>query len=510
MSRTQNLNFPLISAVFASLLAPASAQLGMTLSTNASYRQNSTNVVFAGGGLDISLVDGSASYTGCSAPYYLPIGTIGCEDGTSGFVIFGNPDVLTNTPGPYYSISQITPALYIEPRQPDLCQLNAAPASTLPRPLGGFKDHSLGLYFSLHTSSIKQYTVTDYSSARQYTKDQRAKFVSDIVPGAYYYSFPRLGNPQLPVAIPAQVYPMPEGFAIINNQKQGFQFGKFGKWNPQGFLKLSYLKPNIITWGGLTTSGVIGTDSLFLSLRVLANPLDPKSATDLVDNTTGAPQSIFPGFENGGDPRVLLTSPYVTSFTAPPVFPGGTRGVLELQLQRSLQTSVVAADHSTRIFQIPVVVVNSYTDYQEVFFTNGGTNTGILSDTDGDGYNNLNEWILDSNASQKAIIPTPPVPSLNVDPNDPLLTYFGFSVNVKLGTDPAVVYTLQRSKNGGKTWVTFTSDTDWHVSRHHLNAGEFPGREIDPAKTWIQVESRTGVQPPGTFTDLYRVKITLR
>lgn len=506
----KNLTFPLFSAIYASFLVSASAQLTLELSTNATYRQNVAGVAFSGGGLNIRLTDGSATYTGCSSSTYIAPNPLRvCPEGTSGYVIFGNPDVVGNTPGPYYAISSITPALFVEPRQAALCLLNAAPASTLPRPLGGFKDFGLGLYFNLHTTSIKQYSISSYFSTRQYTKDQRAKFVSDIVPGAYYFSFPRLGYPNLPIAIPAQVYPMPEGLAKINNQSQGFQYGKFGSWNSQGFLKISYLKPNTFTWTGLTTSGVIISDSLYLSLRVLSNPLDPTSATDLVDNSTDSPQSIFPGFQNGGDPRVLLTSPFVTSFTVPPIFAGGTRGVLELQLNRNLRTSGVAADYSNRIYQIPVIVVNSYADYQDVIFRGAGANTGILDDLDGDGYNNLNEWILGSNAAQKALIPQAPSPDLFVDPLTSASQY-GFIINEKLGTDPAVNYTLQRSKDGGKTWSTFTSDTNWIVARYHLAAGQSPGAQIDPAKTWIQVKSRTGTQPPGTLTDIYRVKITLR
>jgi hypothetical protein len=511
MPRMKAHSIPLILAVFASLLATASAQLIMNLSTNASYRQNSKNVKFLAGGLNIALRDGSATFDGCSNSFYLPPGTPGCDAGTSGFVIFGRPDIQSESPGPYYAITSITPALYIEPRQPELCLLNSAPASTLPRPLGGFRDGSYGLYFNLNTSDIRQYIITEYTSTRQYTEDQRSKFVSDIVPGAYFYSFPRLGFPNLPIAIPAQVYPMPEGLAVVNNQDQGFRFDKFAKWNAQGFVELSYLLPNTVSWQGLTTSGVISSDKLSLSIRVLSDPVKPNSAVDYVDNTTGGLQSIFPPLQNNGDPRVLLTSPYVTSFTLAPVFAGGTRGVLELELNRSLQTSVIASDRSVRIYQVPVVVVNRYTDYQGLIFENGGSKTGLLDDTDGDGYNNLNEWILDSNADQKAIIPIAPVPSL-VTPADFFeLPYFGFSINQKLGTVPAVVYTLQRSVNGGRTWQTFSTDADWRVSTTRLRAGEFPSREIDPAKITIKVSARRGlVQPPGTLGHLYRVKITTR
>jgi hypothetical protein len=503
------LSLPSISTVFTALLASASAQISMTISTTASYRQNSSKVLFNGAAFNINLRDGSATFDGCSAPFFFPP-SIACPIGSTGFVIFGLPEVQSNSPGPYYSITSITPAILIEPREPKYCMLTAAPASTLPRPLGGFQDNGYGLYYNLLTTSIRQYSITDYSSVRRYTKDQRSKFVSDIVPGSYYYSFPRLGRPELGVAIPAQVYPMPEGLAKINNQDQGFRFGKFGKWNSQGFLELSYLIPNIITWEGLTTSGVIGTDTLYLSIRVMSDQKNPTSPTDLVDNLTGDPQSVFPGLQNGGDPRVLLSSPFVTSFTAPPILDGGTRGILEIQLERSLQTSAVTYDRSKRTYQVPVAVVNSYTDYRSVIF-GPGSNAPLLIDSDGDGFNNLNEWILDSDASQKAIIPIAPTPNIVVPTNFFDLPYFGFTVNQKLGTDPAVAYTLQRSKNGGRTWTEFTTDADWIVTKNRLASGEFPNREMDAPKAFIQVTGRNGINPPvGTLGHIYRVKITLR
>lgn len=484
----------------------------MSLTSRATYRQNKSNVIFQGGSFDIELNDGQGYYVpGCVWTSYVPpTSGEGCGLGSNTFLIFGDP-FDNGTFGPYFALSSIVPATFIEPARPELCFLTAAPASTLPRPLAGFVDNGYALYYNLHTSSIRQYTVTNYSTSRRYTKDQRAKFVSDIVPGAYYYSFPRLGSPNLPVAVSAQIYPMPEGLAKINNQEVGLKFTNFGTWNGQGFMQVSYNKPIIFTWQGLIPSVVFSaSDSLYLSLRVLSDPKDPTSPTDLVDNTTGFPQSIFPAIQSGSDPRVVMTSPYVTSFTAPPIFDGGTRAVLELQLERSLQTGAVAYDLSKRTFQIPIIVVNKYSDYQDVVFKGIGSKIGILEDNDGDGYNNLNEWILDSNASQAASIPIAPVPTFNVNAEDPTLSYFGFTIKQKLGTNPAVVYTLQRSINGGRTWTTFESDPDWIVNRYRYRAGQFPNQEIDPAQAFIRVESRTGTLPVGTFGHLYRVKITLK
>ncbi len=499
------------------LAATANAQLKVQVSTHKIYRQAKDNITFNGGDFTFSLADGGATYDGCAAPYYLPIGTLGCPAGTSGFLIFGRVDAPPDTVGPYYAISSITPALIIEPRRKDLCLLTAAPASALPRPLGGFADSSYALYFNLHTTNVREYIITRYNTSRTYTSLQRSKFESEIVPGVYHYSFPRLGFPDLPAPILATIYPMPEGLATLNHQLSGFVFvdinGKT-KWTPKGFLRASYNQPNIINWKGLTPSTVFAkVDSLYLSLRVLQDPTDPKSTLDLVD-ADGLPQSIFPSFTTGGDPRVLLPSVYQTSYTMPPIFDGGTRGVVELELQRSLQTAAVTYDYSTRQFQIPIEVVNSYADYVAVTFTNSQNNSGILQDADGDGFNNLNEWILGSSASTSGSIPIPPTTESHTAVYDTSTfalirdAYFGFTIKEQLGTDPGVVYTIQRSKNGGKTWSVFTTDSDWIVRTVNIAAGFI--HEIDPAKRELRVSSRTGSQPPGTLSDLYRVKITLK
>ncbi len=512
----KTLCLPLIPTLVGLLAATANAQLKVQVSTQKTYRQNKDKVNFTGGNFTFSLVDGSAAYDGCAGPFYIPPGTPDCTKGTSGFLIFGSVDAPPDTVGPYYAISSITPAQIIEPRRKDLCQLVAAPASALPRPLGGFADDSYALYFNLHTTDVREYIITRYNTSRSYTSLQRSKFESEIVPGVYHYVFPRLGFPSQIAPLSATIYPMPEGIATINNQVVGFTFvdinGKT-RWSQKGFLRASYYKPNVINWKGLTPSTVIArADSLYLSLRVLQDPSNPNSALDEAD-AQGKPQSIFPSFTTGGDPRVLLPSPYQTSYTAPPIFDGGTRGCLELELDRSLQTAAITYDFSTRQFQIPIEVINSYADYVDVTFTANRNNSGILQDADGDGYNNLTEWILGSSAVISGSIPVAPTTESHLDYIDPVTgadtpAYFGFTVKEKLGTDPGVVYTLQRSKNGGKTWFVFTSDADWTVSTIYTPAGQT--REIDPATKKIQVSSNTGVQPPGTISDLYRVKITLK
>jgi hypothetical protein len=536
MNRIKTLSLPLISALVASAVTPASAQISMELSSQKEYRQSEKGVQFRGGSFVVNLNDGDGIYVGgcarsASWPPNVPLDP--CPLGSTAFLTFGRLDGATSR-GPYFSVSNVIPAIIIEPRRPDLAFLRAAPPSLLKRPAGGFKDSSFALYFNLHTTGVREYVISRYTTSRGYTASERERFEKEIVPGVYYYSFPRLGRPDLVAPISAVIYPMAEGRTKLNRQLVGVDFNGVTTTKPvwrKGFMELSYIKPNVLSWKGLDRTVVIAAaDKLYLSMRVLSDRKDPLSATDLIDNDLAVPQSIFPGFASGGDPRVLLKNPLVSSFTMPPIFPGGTRGVLELELQRTLATTGVTFDASTRKFQIPVVVVNRYSEYAEVAFEEAKSKISLLEDYDNDGYNNLNEWILDSSASDASSIPEAPVAranaaEFNAEPVVPRIVrdaYFGFTVVKKLETVPAVKYTLQRSRDGGTTWEKFVTDDDWSVTTVRLDAGAFPRRERDPEQIEIRVESKVRgetdlgggliidgdqIQPPGTEDDIYRVKI---
>lgn len=508
MNRMKTLSLPVVSALLASLAVPASGQLVLELSTQKSYRQDAKSMQFKGGTFEVNLSDGDGVFTGsCARTGYWPpnIPMDPCPLGATAFLSYGNIDS-TNL-ATYFSVTSVIPAIAIEPRRPDLAFLRAAPPSRLQRPLADFTDTSFSLYYNLHTTSIREYIISRYSSSRTYGPAERSRFETEIVPGVYYYSFPRLNNPILAAPISAVIYPMPEGRAVKNSQWVGVDFttvsGKAPVWR-NGFMELSFNKPNVLRWRGFDPSSVFASaDKLYLSIRVLSDSRNPKSETDLVD-VEGLPQSIFPGFTNGGDPRILLGNPYVSSFTTPPIFPSGTRGVLELELQRNLSTTGVTFDGSNRKFQIPVIVVNRYTEYAQVTFPKLGTNTAILADFDKDGFNNLTEWILGSNPGNRFSVPVNPVPQAIAATLTTPAAY-GFNVVRKLETVPAVTYILQRSVDGGASWQTFESDTDWTVTSVTLPAGAL--NDTDPERSEIVVRSNTGLPPAGTATHQYRVKI---
>ena len=548
MNRIKTLSLPLVSGMLASAALPANAQVTLDLSSRAVYRQfeGQQAMSFAGGSFDINFADGSVvSIGGCNFVKYYPPGFfIGlCTLGTTGFLTSGTVNGATLA-FPYLLVTGVNPAQVVAPRRANLVKLSAAPASSLPRPSGGFTDNSASLYYNLNTvGNIREYILTQYDSTRVYNKGQREKFNEQIVPGVYHYSFPRLSNPILPATISATIYPMAEGFAKRNNVEEGFKFTNVNgsKFNKDGFIELSYIRPNSIEWNQLPPAIVFpGVDSLYFSIRVMSDEDNPRSKVVPVDKFSKKQQAIFPSFTNDGDPRVVLASPLVSQFVTPPVFAGGTKGVVEVQLARFFQTGGVTYDFSDRKFQIPVEVVNRYSEYQELIIEKPNSNSEILKDTDGDGYNNLNEWVLDSSAVDAGSIPVAPVaqdvPTLyDFDYLDYFFffgtyrivreQYYGFTIDQKLGTKPGVVYTLQRSRDQGKTWKKFVSDTDWSVRKVVLAPGVGSPKANSPKRVQIWVESKyntlgqliadlntfTTIQgpPPGTENDRYRVKITL-
>jgi hypothetical protein len=308
-------------------------------------------------------------------------------------------------------------------------------------------------------------------------------------------------------------------------------------------VELNYWRANAITWQGLTPSDVFSNvDRLHFSIRRMTDPLNPVTTTlDLVDDGSQFPSAVFPEIRSGLDPRITLASPFVSSYSIPPTLRGGSRGMVQVELSRSFNTGGAAYDFSTRKFELPVLVVNRYTDYA---LLNGIAKANILDDTDGDGFNNLTEWTLNSNARFAGSVPPALVAKNNPIQYTEVVTldlggiffvellvkeyqYYGFQVDKKLQTIPGIQYTLQRSLDGGRTWNDFVTDANWVVDsnrsyqpgqRPYLDESDTAGREI------IRVESKydstgfyypTGVPvgilqgpPPGVQNESYRVKIT--
>jgi hypothetical protein len=525
----------------AMIALPAAAEIEFSTSTNKTYRAGLNGLLFTGGTFDVSLRDGNGVYaSGCRrAFYWSPNTRDSCPLGATGFLRYGNLDDEEVGAASYYSIISVIPAVVIEPRTPLAARLISAPASKLPRPSGGFGDRSYGLNYNLHANSVSEYNISIYEKTESYSADQRSKFESEIVKGVYQYVFPRLKQPTVPASLNTTIYQMAEGTAKINNQVTGFDFAKTLKNKliqpnnpdglPAGFVEFSQSMPTTVNWQGLTPSNVLANvDKLHISIRRMVDPLNPSSTTlDLIDDASGSPAAIFPPYLTGREPRVLLTSPYNTSFVFAPILRGGSRGMLQLELSRTFKTGNVTYDFSNRKFEIPILVVNRYTDYA---LRSGITKAKIADDTDGDGFDNMTEWILDSNARFAGSIPAIEAPmNHRIEFSTRGIKekqYYGFQIDKKLLTIPAVQYTLQRSFDGGGTWHNFVSDAKWNVFTQVYSPGQSPVLdETDTAgRERIRVESKydsdgkiynpalrdsiTQGPPPDIQNESYRVLIT--
>jgi len=525
MNRSKTLCFPLISALCCAAALPASAQISFSLSSDIDYRQNrSGKMEFRGGSLDTALSDGSLAHIPfCAWFRYIAPGFYSnvCAPGTTGLVTSGTVNNI-NPRYPYLLVTSIFPAFAVAPNEADKAILYAAPASNLPRPQAGFRDDSYTLFYNLTSSDVREYIITRYYQNIGYSSKQESKFTGEIVPGVYYYSFPSLNDPNRPAPISAVIYPMLEGQREKNNTEQGFLYTSVNsnKWNKKGFVELSFLRPNVIKWKGVSPSNVFaGVDTVSFSIKALTNQKNPQS--NVLERFSGQPISIFPPYQNGREPQVEVRTPYTSNFTTPPIFDSGTAGVAQIEVRRNFQTGGVTYDYSKRVFQIPVVVVDRYTEYQDLSFKNSNSSTDILADSDGDGFNNLNEWILESNADSAASVPIAPVPEL-VETFDPFFffffedfftfsDYYGFEIKKKLGTKPGVKYILQISKDDGKTWKSFKSNNDWSVNTlNYAPSGVLPRQSLIQVRSLVFDDSFEPIQPPGTENDIYRVKVILK
>lgn len=515
MLRRKTLSLPFASLLALSVAAPVQAQdTYFSLATNKTFRQGSERThAFRGGSLDLAFRDGLVVFqSGCTdSEFFNP--SIGCPLGSNGFITFGafgsEPDE-----DPYLSVLSVTPAFLVEPTQPDSPHLYAAPASKLPRPLYGFTDGGIGLFFDLfNPDNLREYKVAVYRYSRAYEADQLTQMNQETVPGVYYFRFPQLNNPTRPVNLSATVRALPEGLAKLNSVFTGFNFDTGLGFDSDGFMRVNFDRPTTFRWSGLGQNLInANTDRLYFSIRYLSDATDPLSETTFVNPTTGAsPASLFPGFVSGRDPRVTLANPFVTSFTIPPIFRIGSTGVVELELNRNLANSGVVFDTSSRRYQIPIRFTSNYSDYAARSFGSDTRKVGIEEDYDGDTFNNLTEWVLSSRAQFASSLPLRPtvraVPAvIGGDILFPIVitpAFFGFKTTNASGFVPEVVKTLQRStavSPAPDVWTDMVSDANWDVIYTETSI-----------ELLSLIRSPTGVpiQPPGTAAHKYRIRVTL-
>lgn len=472
--------------------------------TYGNYRQGSNGVAFEGGTFEMTARDGQALFTsGCSRPaYFIPFTDPkpGCPLGATGFVSRGlYNDPLLKKAGPYYSIETLTPATLLDPFNPTAAKLVAAPASSrLPRPLAGFIDQSLSVFYNLQTPYIKTYPISIYDFVRSYDASERARYDGEVVPGEYIYNFATLKNPLKPLYVlpPTSVkinhFPQLDGYRKINSQLTGFRF-KNVIFDSNGFALLDPYNFNTISWEGNTLSYIRPkADYLYFSIKNLSTPTNPLSNPD-----PGSP--IFPNFSTAtaADSRVLLTNALVTNFTLPPYFlqPGQT-GVIDLEFVTFRPTTSVVYENSTRRFRLPVKVKNVFASFIKAALPPSATSLQLAAnyDYDSDGVSNFTEWVFKSDPSKKSSVPSMGVlKTISAPTTPPTSGLTAFSAIPGVASQPAMEYSVAKLTNtvpSLKYTIEFSNNmTTWQ----EIIVGN---------PSWILAETETEIKVTGTGTSL--------
>lgn len=419
------------------------------------YRQAPTGTAFEGGVFSFNVRDGVIIFDGCEAPFfYNP--SIPCPIGSTGFVSRGlEDDPLLNGRGPYFSVTEISPAIILRPFAPQNAILVSAPPSQLQRPILGFENRSISSFYNLFTNFIRQYDVTIYNFAREYAAGERSRFDGEAVPGTYRFNFAALTHPVNPAVLSVNLFPKLDGYRKINNQNQGVRFLNVAY--DDGFAMLDPFVLNTVKWEGNGVSLISATsDVAYFSIKRLEDPSDPLSDPDLES------VPLFPNFSGPNISRVVLRSPLDTSYIIPPNFmqPGNT-GVIDLEFVITRRTSGVIFEQAVRRFRLPVRVTNPFASMIAANLPPGTTaqQRSADYDFDGDGFSNFNEWVFGSNPALASSLPpvlgiqkVAPAPAskyatMAVTSKNSPAEAFEFRVPKLTETNPKLRYAIEFSKD---------------------------------------------------------------
>lgn len=511
------------------------SQLVLSFSTDRTYRQNPKSVVYrptwvapvgsvnppAGtvvplGMFTVVLADGSATATGCplngSAAWFPANPLIGCETGATGYVVGGdlNNDGIRDDFS-HWEITSVTPAVVTEASRPELCSLYAAPPSKMPRPIGAFLDNTTIIYWNTQTEAITEYKLVSYAFRRTY--ESRIEMDQHIVTGMYQFAFPRLNDPQTPFHIPVNYYPIPEGYTTDTSVRRGFHFtklnGKVLTYTTDGYVPLDPRLINHIEWEGNTADYIFpASDNMFFSIPDLGTPL--AGSPDRSQLTT----TLFPGFQTPGTSRVLLPNALESGFYIPPGFIPVTNpareGVMTVALERSVPTSQVASDSSTRTYQLPCRFVNTYEGWAAVSFP-AGTPASVRAKTanpDGDLYTNYIEWRntvpggYTSNPLVKNTIPPPVLTFVQARAVRSTDTTGAGHLELKHpkteAAYPPISYEYEFSTDMVNWTVVGSDDPDWLVIDSDTEIKIQSKHEKQTGNGYLRLKSTQAPEPPPT------------
>lgn len=402
--RVQKLSLSLLTGTLLALPSVTRAELVFGYGTDKEFIQTAAKGPnFDGGSFEANLRDGNFVYN-AACPLnrsFFAFGAaplIGCFTGSTGIVAGGDIDedgILDDNT--YWEILSAIKATIVEPFHPELCKLVAAPASPLPRPMDGFDDLGLSIFWNTQNVLMQRYDIAWYELNRPYgdvdsvaSNGAGAQMLKECVVGQYMFQFPALDNPDLPRNLIVRIYPFVESYdSSTGDGRKGFKF-LGNRWDSEGYYEMDPRLLYTFSWQTPTNKLVL-TDRLFFSITADQEP----TPDDDIDN-------MF--FPPDGDP-VYLSNIQSTSYTLPPgFFHVGQTATAKLQYLRTLGISSVSFDRSTRAFKMPLRFIESYAGYSAfegvyppVTTSSKTTATKQMAatgDFDGDGLTNITEFAL--------------------------------------------------------------------------------------------------------------------
>lgn len=402
--RVQKLTLSLLTGTLIALPSVTQAELVFGYGTDKEFIQTAAKGPnFDGGSFEANLRDGNFIYNGAcplnrSLFAFGAAPLIGCFTGSTGIVAGGDIDedgILDDNT--YWEILSVIKASVVEPFYPELCKMVAAPASPLPRPLDGFEDLGLSIFWNTQSVLMQRYDIAWYNLSRPYgdvdsvaSNSEGSRMLKECVVGQYVFQFPALGDVDLPRNLTVRIYPFVESYdSSTGDGRKGFKFLN-DRWDDDGYYELDPRLLYTFSWQAPANKLVL-TDRLFFSITADQEPTPDD----------GVPNQFFPP---DGDP-VYLSNIQSTSYTLPPgFFQVGQTGMAKLEYLRSLGISSVSFDKSSRAFKLPLRFVETYAGYsafESVFppVTTAAKKTAAklmaaTGDFDGDGLNNITEFAL--------------------------------------------------------------------------------------------------------------------
>lgn len=376
--------------LFAALLSGPASAVSINTNVNRTFTLTAPTVSsYLGGTTNVTIIDGSITLSPCfhPSPFIIPPNPLGCPLGTTAFIQAGDVDgdgVVDDRS--YWSVASVIKGNIIEPYYPIGVTLSAAPPSTLTRPLGDFRDNSLGVFYNILGGSINLYEISSYRYNREFDgtllPNAYSLHANQWVPGVYVYSVPIKGQINRFAALRMTITSMVEA----NGYRKGLR--GFGLVNINWSNNAYEVDPRLISplsWQGNTVSNTVASDVVEFAMR----------------NTDG--EIVYPV----PNTPYRLDSPYLTKLNILPyVFNKGDVGTSEISFSRNLSTSPIASDTSTRRWSWNNRFIDTYKghDLYEYRLTNSNPIQGIKvsgnpatlraasADYDGDGLSNIMEY----------------------------------------------------------------------------------------------------------------------